>query len=145
MTTPRGPQVRGGRGVRGAVPIVGSVGDVCLFTSLPLDSSDKVHISYLDNTNGDLKYAAEVSVVSVPSAPRNLQATAGDEYVRLSWNEPSPLGSGTLTYHLFRNGAEIWSGGALAYNDTVVVNGATYTYNVACHNDAGWGPNSTIS
>ena len=36
---------------------IDSTGDVGLQSSIAVDSNSGVHISYLDNTNGDLKYA----------------------------------------------------------------------------------------
>jgi hypothetical protein len=79
----------------------------------------------------------------VPSAPIDLMAEAGDAYVQLSWDAPSYIGPGTLTYHLFRNGSLSWSGASLAYNDSNVVNGVTYFYKVTSNNEVGWGANSS--
>ena len=42
---------------------VGDEGYVGRYTSLGLDSSDKVHISYEDLTNGDLKYARSIVTI----------------------------------------------------------------------------------
>jgi fibronectin type 3 domain-containing protein len=78
-----------------------------------------------------------------PFAPMGLTAIAGDRLVKLNWTAPSYVGAGTITYHLFRDGAQIWSGTGLAKNDTVVSNGVTYSYSVAASNSIGWGPNCT--
>ena len=38
-----------------------SIGDVGWYTSIAVDSQDKVHISYYDDTNDDLKYITNVT------------------------------------------------------------------------------------
>src|SRR3989304_2966327 len=45
---------------------VDTIGDVGLDTSIAIDSKDNVHISYRDNTLGDLKYATDSKPVTVP-------------------------------------------------------------------------------
>ncbi len=80
---------------------------------------------------------------AVPTAPTGLVVKSGDQFVDLSWTPPSYAGPGTLVYHLFRDGAQIWSGAGLSYNDTTVTNDITYSYKVAAQNSIGWGPNCT--
>jgi fibronectin type 3 domain-containing protein len=78
-----------------------------------------------------------------PGAPQNLQATPGNSQVSLSWTQPSYSGSGTLAYHLFRDGALVWSGATFNRVDTGLINGQSYSYTVSASNDAGWGLNCT--
>jgi len=80
----------------------------------------------------------------VPSAPTGLTFNVGDRYVKLNWSTPSYSGPGVLTYHLYRNETLVWSGALLEYNDTLLVNGTTYSYNVAANNSAGWGTNTSV-
>jgi cytochrome c biogenesis protein CcdA/fibronectin type 3 domain-containing protein len=80
---------------------------------------------------------------SVPSAPIKLIATKGDSLVELEWTAPSYSGPGTIIYHLFRNGTEVWNGTVTEHVDLGLVNGVTYSYSVAASNAIGWGPNSS--
>jgi titin len=79
----------------------------------------------------------------VPSIPLGFRAMAGDANVTLNWTAPSYLGPGTIMYHLFRDGSEVWSGTGLTYSDTGVTNGITYSYQLAASNSVGWGENGT--
>ena len=88
-----------------------------------------------------LSNEATATPVTVPTAPRGLQAVAGDAVVDLNWTVPEYAGPEMLTYHLFRDGSLILSGAILTYSDTSVANGVTYSYKVAASNSVGWGPN----
>ncbi len=82
---------------------------------------------------------------TVPSAPLNLYASAGDGYVMLTWSEPNSNGGANITgYNIYRgtsSGGESLltsvSGTTLAYNDTSVTNGQTYYYYVTAVNSVG--------
>jgi peptide/nickel transport system substrate-binding protein len=82
--------------------------------------------------------------IGVPNAPENLTATAGNNQVQVAWELPNYAGPGTLTYHLFRDGASIWNGSTSSHLDTTAMNGKTYAYNVAASNSVGWGLNTTL-
>ena len=43
------------------VTVVESTGSIGYFSDIAIDSNDKIHISYLDYTNNDLKYATDKS------------------------------------------------------------------------------------
>jgi parallel beta-helix repeat protein len=82
---------------------------------------------------------------TIPSAPQNLQANSGDGYVNLTWNAPaSDGGSPILWYYIYRNGTvgvyDTVPASQLWYNDTNVINGLTYTYNISAVNSVGEGP-----
>ena len=119
-------------------------------SSIALDSNDNPHISYRDSTN--LKYAklmpeAPTSMPTVPpTPPRNLQATAGDNYVDLSWDPPSDVGGSPITgYNIYRGtayGKERFVkavGNVLTYIDNDVTNNQRYYYQLSAVNSAGEG------
>ena len=85
--------------------------------------------------------ALSAPVGTAPSAPQNLTATPGNAQVDLNWTAPSYSGPGTITYHLFRDGTEVWSGTTMMYNDAPLTKGVQYSYTVAAQNEIGWGPN----
>jgi titin len=78
---------------------------------------------------------------TVPARPQGLAATPGELSVDLNWTAPSYLGPGTISYRLFRDGSEIWSGIATTYRDSPLTKGVQHSYMVAAHNVLGWGPN----
>lgn len=86
---------------------------------------------------------------SVPTAPQNLLASAGDGYAQLSWSAPTSNGGSPITnYTVFRSttsGSEttlVTIGNVTSYNDTSVTNGNTYYYMVAAVTVSGTGANS---
>lgn len=79
----------------------------------------------------------------IPSPPLDVVVTAGNSYVRLRWAAPSYSGPGPVTYHLFRNGVEIWNGTATEHVDRGLENGVTYSYSLAASNSIGRGPASS--
>ncbi|MDD1770806.1 MAG: fibronectin type III domain-containing protein, partial [Methanomassiliicoccales archaeon] len=78
-----------------------------------------------------------------PDAPTGLNLVAGNERIGMNWTAPPYSGPGTLTYHVFRDGALIWSGGSLVYQDLGLMKGRSYSYEVSANNSVGRGPNST--
>jgi fibronectin type 3 domain-containing protein/Na+-transporting methylmalonyl-CoA/oxaloacetate decarboxylase gamma subunit len=91
---------------------------------------------------------ATPGVTTAPSEPLNLQAESGDEYVNLTWDAPASDGGSTiLWYYIYRNDTagvyNVVVGSQLYWNDTLVTNGESYTYNVTAENAIGLSPNST--
>ena len=93
--------------------------------------------------------ATPTAPATVPGAPRNLQATAGDGHVTLNWQAPaSDGGSPILLYSIYRGtspGGEsllITVPVVTTYTDATVTNGVTYYYQVTATNAIGEGPRS---
>lgn len=82
--------------------------------------------------------------VTVPAAPTNLTATAGNAQIALSWT----ASAGAASYNLYRStstGTEtLYKSGltAASYTDTGLTNGTAYFYQVAAVNSAGTGAKS---
>ncbi len=90
--------------------------------------------------------ATPIDEITIPSAPQNLQATAGDGQVTLTWTAPSSDGGSTIiNYMIYRGntaGGETLLatiGNVLTYVDTGVINNQTYYYKVSAVNDVGEG------
>jgi fibronectin type 3 domain-containing protein len=85
---------------------------------------------------------------TVPSAP-GLTASAGNGVVGLSWNAPANGGSAITGYNVYRStfggGETLYAslGTQLSWNDTSVVNGTTYYYQVTAVNGVGESARST--
>ena len=84
-----------------------------------------------------------------PSAPRNLQATAGDNTVTLTWDAPADDGGVPLTAYFVYKGTSPGGEGPLggiglvtSYLDLLVTNGKTYYYKVSALNPLGESPQS---
>ncbi|MGI0088651.1 MAG: fibronectin type III domain-containing protein, partial [Nitrosotalea sp.] len=102
----------------------------------PITPTQSVTLTAYYSTNG--------STTTVPSAPQNLQATAGNAQVSLSWTAPSSNGGSTVTnYKIYRStssGTETLlatTGNVNSYTDTTVTNGQTYYYKVSAVNSVG--------
>ncbi len=102
-----------------------------------------VAISTSGNTNG-----TAATLLTRPSAPTNLTATAGNGVVSLAWG----ASSGATSYKLFRRESSgVWDGTVFAtptpnfYTDTAATNGVEYAYDVVAVNAAGQGSGSNTA
>jgi cell division septation protein DedD len=88
--------------------------------------------------------AAGAATVTIPSAPQNVGATAGNGSASLSWQTPSSDGGAAIQgYNVFRNGVFVGSiGTVLSYTLTGLTNGTTYRLKVSAWNSAGGGEHS---
>jgi len=120
------------------------------YSSLAIDAYGKVHISYTDSWNDYLKYAHKirdsgVANITVPSAPKNLQAHLNNGSVNLIWEAPISDGGSAITgYRIY--GGSSYAGETLltyvdssmtTYTDTTITVGQTYYYYVTAVNDVG--------
>jgi len=88
-----------------------------------------------------------------PSNPLNLAGTSGNRYIKLTWDEPSNDGGAPiLNYSIYRGttsgSLDILTtlGPVLEYNDTGLVNGQIYYYQVTATNNVGEGlPSDKVS
>src|SRR5437879_12864433 len=97
----------------------------------------------------DRSTVAPLLLPTLPSAPQNLQAVAGDGQVTLTWDPPSDDGGAPiLLYTIYRGNS---SGGesflitvplVTTYIDLTVSNGVLYFYQVSATNAVGEGPRS---
>jgi fibronectin type 3 domain-containing protein len=101
------------------------------------------------NSAGESPNSAQVSAtpiapVTVPAAPGNLAATAGNAQISLSWT----ASSGATSYHVKRattSGGpytQVAAPSSASYTDTSLSNGTTYYYVVSAVNSAGESANS---
>src|SRR2546427_6319584 len=84
---------------------------------------------------------------TIPSAPQNLQATAGVGNVALTWDTPSSDGGSAITgYKVYRStssGTEtayVNLGNVNSYTNTGLTPGVTYFYKVRAVNSVGLSP-----
>jgi hypothetical protein len=91
--------------------------------------------------------ATPTAAPTVPTAPQNLVAVAGNASVALSWTAPASNGGAAVrSYNVLRSttsGAETTLSTGVSgssYTDTTVSNGSTYFYKVAAVNSVGAGP-----
>jgi fibronectin type 3 domain-containing protein len=105
------------------------------------------------NGQGEGPFSNEVSVTvgAVPTAPLNMEATAGNGTVTLTWEAPEDDGGWTITgYKVYRGTSEgslsllATLGNVTTYLDSSVTNGQTYYYKVSAVNEFGEGPATEI-
>jgi titin len=90
-----------------------------------------------------------VTPATIPTAPQNLQATASDGQVSLSWLAPSDDGGYPITKYIIYRATSasgpytnIDNSTILSYADSTVTNGISYWYNVTAYTAEGEGPSS---
>jgi hypothetical protein len=79
----------------------------------------------------------------LPSSPSGLKAAEGYRSIALNWTVPSPIAPGSLTYHLFRDGLQLWSGEATFFIDSGLGDAEQHSYKVSASTEYGWGSNCT--
>jgi hypothetical protein len=83
-----------------------------------------------------------------PAAPQNLSAAPVDNYIYLNWSAPSDDGGSSISlYHIYRrasNGfySELDSTSFTHFNDSSVIEGVLYYYQVTAENSVGEGMSS---
>ena len=98
----------------------------------------------------DWRFAGSKPIVttSVPTAPRNVAATAGDGEITLSWSAPSSDGGSAITGYRVRVGSGSWvskGASATSHTFTELTNGTTYTVEVQAQNSAGYSTSATAT
>src|SRR2546426_5990537 len=101
----------------------------------------------ITGTSGSVSHSVNVAVtvLTVPSAPQNLVATAGNTQVTLAWSVSSSNGGATITgYDVYRGSASNGEGTTpiatvtgTSYTDSGLTNGKTYYYKVTAINSVG--------
>lgn len=101
------------------------------------------------NSFGHSSFSNDASAIPepiVPSAPQSLQASAGNDFIFLSWLAPTSNGGSPLTnYSIYRSltsGSDYTllktvNASILSFNDTSVTDGLTYYYFVTANNSIG--------
>ncbi|MGI0088110.1 MAG: fibronectin type III domain-containing protein [Nitrosotalea sp.] len=113
-------------------------------------NTNKIYVGNSGSATVSVIDGSSSSTSTVPSAPQNLQATAGNSQISLSWTAPASNGGSAITsYNVYRGttaGAEsstpIASTSSTTYNDTGLTNGQTYYYTVKAVNSVGTSPAS---
>ncbi|MFA5896389.1 MAG: fibronectin type III domain-containing protein [Thermoplasmata archaeon] len=138
--------------VSGSLTLVTTLGNVLTYTDTGLTNGVTYYyaVSAVNSVGeGPQSNEASATPVSVPLAPQNLQATAGDTQVTLTWQAPSANGGSPITnYKIYRGTASgslsllTTVGNVLTYTDTGLTNRQTYYYQVSAVNAIGEGPKS---
>src|SRR5439155_18689817 len=131
----------------GTETIIGTVGNVNSYTNLGL-TGGTTYFYKVQAVNSvgpsPLSNEASATPTGAPSAPQNLQATAGTRNVTISWQAPASDGGSPITnYRIFRStssGTETiigTVGNVNSYTNTGLTGGVTYFYKVKAVNAAG--------
>src|SRR5207247_1557209 len=127
-----------------------TIGNVTSFTNIGLTPGVTYFYKVLAvNSAGlsPLSNEASATPTTVPTAPQNLQATAGVRNATLTWNAPSTNGGSPITgYKVYRStssGTEtgyVSLGNVTSYTNTGLTGGTTYFYKVLAVNSIGVSP-----
>jgi len=133
----------------GNVALLTTVGNVLTYNDTGLTNGQTYYyrVSAVNGVGeGEFSWEVNATPKTVPSAPWNLVARAGDGHVILTWKAPTDDGGSPITgYMIYRgtsSGGEAYLttvGNVTTYNDTGVTNGRTYYYRVSAVNDVGEG------
>ncbi len=101
----------------------------------------------LTNVNGSQNNSLPEHLASVvPSAPRNIAATAGDQAVTVTWQTPASNTNGITGYEVTKDNDSDWTavGTDLTYTFTGLTNGQSYLFKVRAITSEAKGTTSTI-
>jgi hypothetical protein len=94
------------------------------------------------------QHSLAIASASVPGAPMNVAATAGDGAATISWQAPASDGGSPITLYTVTStpdGKKCTSTGALTCSIGGLTNGTGYVFTVRATNVAGQGPGSAAS
>lgn len=139
----------------GGETLLTTVGNVFTYTDSSVTNGQTYYYEVSAvNSVGEGTKSSEVSATptaatTVPTAPQNLQATAGDGQAVLDWSAPTSDGGASITGYKIYRGASSGSqtllttiGNILTYTDNSATNGQTYYYSVSAVNSVGEGTKS---
>jgi fibronectin type 3 domain-containing protein len=139
--------------VAGGESLITTVGNVNSYTDTGLANGQRYfyRVSAMNDAGeGGLSNEASATPSSgptVPSAPQNLEATAGNGKVMLSWSAPASSGGSSIQSYTVHRGVASQELGILVQGvqglsllDGAVTNGVTYEYAVSAVNAIGEGP-----
>jgi len=133
--------------VSGSYTDVQEVGNVLTYTVTGLTNGQGYYFAVTAlNAVGESDKSNEVSAIpcTVPSAPQNLQSTAGNQQVTLTWQAPGSDGGSSITGYKVYWGTVSGSythvqevGNVLTYTVTGLTNGQRYYFAVTAFNAVG--------
>ncbi len=130
-----------------ATTVAGSVYS-CDVTEL-INGTTYYFVVKASNAGGDSANSNEVSATpkTVPGAPSNITATAGNGYAAVSFTAPADDGGSPVTGYLMTSnpGNITATGTGTSITITGLTNGTAYTFTVKAVNAVGNGPDSTAS
>ena len=118
----------------------------------------KVRVSFTDDLGSEEERTSDVYPLTVPGAPRNLEATAGEMRVTLTWTAPASDGGAAITEYEYRHAAASAVPDGMAWTDVPdgsdaggstadetgatisgLTNGTQYAFEVRAVNNVGGG------
>lgn len=80
------------------------------------------------------------AIITVPSVPRNIVVTAGDEQVSITWEAPISSGGSAVDYYiLYQDDIDVFHVSGLLKTVIGLTNGQSYVFNISAHNAIGEG------
>ncbi len=133
-----------------SVPSVSTSGATATLSITAASNAGGAYSVTVTGTSGTLNHSTTITVTvpTVPSAPQNLAAVAGNNKVSLTWSSPVSNGGSAITgYNIYRNGTLLTSNiSSSSYTDTGLTNGDTNTYYVTAVNAIGQSaPSNSVS
>jgi len=132
------------------IPAGSSTGTYCAYVIVDNTQSEVVQSNYTNDLSSCVSFSVQ-SGATIPGAPQNLSASAGNGQVGLGWNPPASNGGAAITsYRVFRGSSSantliVTSGGCAnlgavtSCTDTGLTNGQSYYYIVSAVNSVGQG------